>query len=102
MVQSVLKKSILSKVLEKSSSENLKRASDVENILRSQINSKEKIISDLNETIKQYENQLTKYKNEVNEKSLTIVKLRNSNEDLETSFKNSLLKLRVCLLNKSF
>jgi len=81
--------------LNKSSSENLKRASDVENILRTQINSKEKIIFELNETIKQYENQISKYKNDLNEKSLTIVKLRNNNEDLETSFKNSLLKLSL-------
>lgn len=77
------------------SNDQIRLSLENENRLKFQLESKDKIIFDCDETIKKYEIQINKYKKDLNEKSLSITELRNENEDLKNNLKNYTLKFSV-------
>lgn len=77
------------------SNDQLRFSQENENRFKFQLESKDKIIFDCDETIKKYEIQINKNKKELNEKSLSITQLRNENEDLKNNLKNYTLKFSV-------
>jgi chromosome segregation ATPase len=77
------------------SNDQLRVSHENENRLKFQLESKDKIISDYDDTIKKYEIQINMLKKELSEKSLNVTQLKNENEDLKNSLKNYTLKFSL-------